>query len=341
MPINLPNIDLSSLVDRTPSAGANVWGSFGKGLSSGIEMLLKQKLEEKKREHEAQIKAEQEQRKLQEAYQLYQQILGGGQGEEQYPSYQEQLPENIERLTWRGVPYRMPEDQPTPYQTESERPPQMRRKITPLQVGATKLFNKEAGDALELDYKQQQKKLAEDRQDRREERKEAFKSNATYRDLLTKEGETIIPKQADIDRMRNAVDEGGLGLFSKDWFAEKFKADWLRTLDGASFRSAAKNFLLENIQRAGSRPNQWIEQQIQDALAKIGQSREANLIIIEAQQADLNVQKEKQRLYAELSRQDKEKYGYVREGLQQRVNERLTAIAADKLLLPFLRGIST
>ena len=359
MPINLPNIDLSSLVDRTPSAGANVWGSFGKGLSSGIEMLLKQKLEEKQREYEAQIKEEQEQRKLQEAYQLYQQILGGGQGEEQYPSYQEQLPENMERLAWRGVPYRMPEDQPTPYQTESERPPQMRRKITPLQVGATELINKAAADALKLDYKHQQKE--EDRAQRERlhredlEQKERFhkekiglqeKSLQQQRELPSIKGENQVlteyakgidslrekagEEEKSVNQMEIALKNGKLGFWSQANLSKLPGLQWLTTPDRELLEAAAKNDLLANLHQVKGQSNQFIQKTILGTLPQVGKPQKANRALFEAKKTSVEIDKAKIRIFDEEAQKDRERYGTVQPGIQARVDARLKPIKEEK-----------
>lgn len=141
----------------------------------------------------------------------------------------------------------------------------------------------------------------------------------------------ILPqKESSLQLMENAAKEGDLSYFSPDNLAEITGVEAFRTAKGAQFVSAGKEYFLGSLKRAGTRPNQWIEQQIQKMLPKIGRSEKANLTVIETLKSELAVEKKQMDLMDEIISEDEAKYGYVKGNIASEVRKRLKKFADDE-----------
>lgn len=177
------------------------------------------------------------------------------------------------------------------------------------------------------------KRRETERKDFRSDRDFAYKRAGKFLEKIDEERSNIANQDEALRMMENAITEGDLSFFSKDNFA-KFLGKYgegLRTAKGAQLLSNQKEFLVSNIGRVGSRPNQWIEQQISDALAKIGRSREANLTVIEALKARINRDKKRIELTDELEEKYLKENGYVPSNI---------AAIVDKAMKPYEEEIS-
>jgi hypothetical protein len=151
--------------------------------------------------------------------------------------------------------------------------------------------------------------------------------------LITRADEiaTAIPqKETALNLMNDSIGQKNLSFFSPDNLAEITGIEGFRSPEGAIFKTAGKEYFLGNISRAGARPNQWIEQQIADMMAKIGRSTEANLSVTRALKNELDLDKERVRITNELSDQMKGKGNLSMEGLGREVNKHMLTYAEEK-----------
>lgn len=142
--------------------------------------------------------------------------------------------------------------------------------------------------------------------------------------------ENIPQKRSSLNLMKEAIANKDFSFFSKDKLADITGIDSLRSEDAAVFKAAGKEYLLGNIARAGARPNQWIEQQIQEMLPKIGNTPEANLSIARALENELDLDQERVRVTERLASELEQKLGYVPRDLGKRVNDEITQYAERK-----------
>lgn len=181
--------------------------------------------------------------------------------------------------------------------------------------------------------------LAKTELQRRDLAQKRFEGNRKYESeistpFLKKVDETrdaVRQKESAVDLMKNAIEEGNLGFFSKDNLANflgRF-GEGLRTAKGAQLLNAQKEFLLGNIQRAGSRPNQWIEQQISQMLARVGRSDEANLTVTEALQAETDIERKKIQVTDDLAEKYRKELGYVPANIGAMVDKQLKPYADE------------
>ena len=117
--------------------------------------------------------------------------------------------------------------------------------------------------------------------------------------------------------MDDAIIQGDLDFWSKDNLA-RFLGPFgsaLVTGKGKQLINARKEFLLSNIQRAGSRPNMWIEKQIETMLPRIGESKHAQLTVSEAMKHNVASERLSADVTAELAAQDIEQFGFEQRDL--------------------------
>jgi hypothetical protein len=140
-----------------------------------------------------------------------------------------------------------------------------------------------------------------------------------------------LPQKRSAQRLMNdAIARKDLSFWSWDNIAELTGMEGLRSPEGAIFKTAGKEYFLGSIARAGARPNQWIEQQISDMMAKVGRSTEANLSVSRALENELDLDEERVKLTRELSRDLENKLGYIPRDLGEKVDEQLKVFAERK-----------
>lgn len=153
----------------------------------------------------------------------------------------------------------------------------------------------------ELDRRQAERKL--DQQKDTDIFKSDLARSSKLIDRADQLAETIPQKETALNLMDDALANKDMSFFSGDNLAEITGIEGLRSKEGAIFKTAGKEYFLGNIERAGVRPNQWIEQQIADMLAKIGRSTAANLSVVRALRNELSLDKERVRKTNQLSDQ--------------------------------------
>jgi hypothetical protein len=143
--------------------------------------------------------------------------------------------------------------------------------------------------------------------------------------LELNEARKNIPLQEQaIEDIKNTSPEVGW----QDYIADVTGYEPLRSAKGAKLKTALKDFFLSDLSRAGARPNQWIEQQLADALPKLGRSAEANLTVAEGMNFKVDLAKKRIEIIDKLAEEDKKKYGYVKGDIDSR---------AYKEMLPYVK----
>lgn len=175
---------------------------------------------------------------------------------------------------------------------------------------------------------------------RDEDRKANLKKNENWTKFGMERAKKVLDKAEEIAHslpvkntalklMVDSIANKNLGFFSPDNLAEITGIEAFRSPEGALFKTAAKEYFLGNISRAGARPNQWIEQQIADMMTKVGRSTEANLSVARALQNETALDEERVRLTEEIFNQLRSEDKDVGE-LGSMVNGRLAKFAEQK-----------
>jgi hypothetical protein len=169
-------------------------------------------------------------------------------------------------------------------------------------------------EKLERTEKTEKEKLGFERE--KLERREAAEVTKPLMLELQQSRKNIPLQEQAIEDIKNAAPEVG----ALDYFADVTGFEPLRSAEGAKLKTAIKDFFLSDLTRVGARPNQWIEQQLADALPKLGRSPEANLITAAGMKFKVDLAKKRIELIDDLSDQDREKYGFVKGNIDSRAN---------------------
>lgn len=94
--------------------------------------------------------------------------------------------------------------------------------------------------------------------------------------------ESLRQRRTDYEVAKNAMaaKPGDIGSL-RNFVADTFHLPMLKSAQGAAFSSAMKDAYIKTVSAIGSRPNQWIEQHLQTAMAQIGQTDLANRTAID------------------------------------------------------------
>ncbi len=95
-------------------------------------------------------------------------------------------------------------------------------------------------------------------------------------------GQEIPLLESSVNAMEDAIVNGDQSFWSLDNLAEMTGLELFRTAKGGQFKTAAKTYFINDLKTSGARPNQFIEKQLADALAKVGRSQEANQTVVES-----------------------------------------------------------
>lgn len=141
-------------------------------------------------------------------------------------------------------------------------------------------------------------------------------------DIAAKEKKAAVSK-GSFSTAENAVRSGKTeGLIP--FLAQKF--NWLpnQQPDAAILNAAKKEFLLSNITRTGSRPNMWLEQQVNSMFPMVGQSKTSALGVLEMLKADADIVEREAQIARQLEEQYKEQgLDYVPKTIEKEVNKQL------------------
>lgn len=231
-----------------------------------------------------------------------------------------------------------------PLVTPNKAPLSVFRKLTDDQlVVASGAPDKEVSEPA----KQELKRRDEERKIDQRKQSDVFKSDLSRSEKVLERADQIaeqIPqKKTAVNLMKDAVANRNLSYFSPDNLAEITGIEGFRSPEGAIFKTAGKEYFLGNIARAGARPNQWIEQQIADMMAKIGRSPEANFSVLRALENELDLDEARVRITQDISDRLRSEGDYAQGKLGSMVNKELSQYAEKKqdVLFNDLRAIKS
>jgi hypothetical protein len=140
-----------------------------------------------------------------------------------------------------------------------------------------------------------------------------------------------IPYQQNLLNIaKRSIGEDNFGLLSPDQLADWTHIEAFRTPEGETFRTSVKEYFLNDIKRAGSRPNQFIEKMISNILPSVGKNYKANMVWAEMQQMKIDLDKARQQIIQQLKPQYQDQYGKPLPALVDAVNNEMMAYG-DKI----------
>lgn len=176
-------------------------------------------------------------------------------------------------------------------------------------------------------------------QKKREFEREKFEYGKTAEKEKSKKAETFAINKPLINELNEIrkniplqeqaiadIESAAPGVGIRDYLADTFGIEPLRSSEGVKLKTAVKDFFLSDLTRAGARPNQWIEMQLADALPKTGRDPASNLITAAGMKFKVDLAKERARLLDDLS----EKYGYSDIDLDRTANKMMKSYVEER-----------
>lgn len=124
-------------------------------------------------------------------------------------------------------------------------------------------------------------------------------------------GQELPLLESSVMAMEDAVVNGDQSFWSLDNLAEVTGLELFRTAKGGQFKTAAKTYFLNDLKASGARPNQFIEKQLVDALAKVGRSQEANQTVLESFKFSNDLKKKWHETARDLEKYYEDTIGYL------------------------------
>lgn len=146
-------------------------------------------------------------------------------------------------------------------------------------------------------------------------------------DALSKELPVL---ESTVFAMEDAIQNGDLSFWSGDNLADITGIELFRTAKGAQFKSASKNYFINDLKASGARPNMFIEKQFVEALAKIGRSEEANQTVIESFKFTNDLKKKRLETIRDLEKYYEDSLGYLPGRFNTIVSETMSPYIKDR-----------
>lgn len=144
-----------------------------------------------------------------------------------------------------------------------------------------------------------------------------------------KEAKNLPVQETALQNMEGAINRGDdVSFLTSDWWADATGIKALRTMTGAQLENAGKEFLLSSVGRAGTRPNQWIEQRILSMSPEVGKNKEANQTYLEGLKSEFDIRKAYVRAMQDLEKEDFEEHKYPKADI---------ALRASRAIEPYVK----
>lgn len=143
-------------------------------------------------------------------------------------------------------------------------------------------------------------------------------------------GEELPILESSVMAMEDAITNGDQSFWSSDNLAEMTGIELFRTAKGGQFKTAAKTYFINDLKTSGARPNQFLEKQFVDALAKVGRSQEANQTVLESFKFTNDLKRKRLETIRELEKYYDESLGYLPSGFSRIVEETMEPYIKDR-----------
>lgn len=208
----------------------------------------------------------------------------------------------------------MPNAQPSPVQPST--------RYTPQQLQRLAIKYPDRAKAIQQQYDSEDKLELERQKLSQKDRDYALTSNKNFTEKISTTRDNLVRKQGALTSLGEANTSGGIGFNLRNTLARYFGNEYWLNPNVALYNTATKALLVG--ERGNSaRSNKLVDAAIKDSLGSDRESQKSRYIIQAGWQGSANKDRELLRVYDELSKQDRDKYGYIRPDIEDRVYERL------------------
>lgn len=200
--------------------------------------------------------------------------------------------------------------------------PQQPRRYTSKQLERLALRDPTRAKELRQQYEAEDRLALDTRKADQKDRDYAVQTNKNFTEKISSTRDSLAKKQAAITSLGEANTSGGLGFNLRNTLARYYGNEYWLDPNVVLYNSGTKALLVGE-RGNNSRSNKLVDKAIQDALGSDRESDKARYIIQAGWQGTANKDRELIRIYDQLSKEDREKYGYIRPDIEDRVYERL------------------
>lgn len=225
---------------------------------------------------------------------------------------------NNEFANTATAPSPPPQTAPPP----STPPTQKSRRYSAKQLQQLALRDPTRANAIRQQYEAEDRLALDQRKVDQKDRDYALNNNKNFSEKISSTRDNLSRKQSAITLLGEANTSGGLGFNIRNFLAEKYGMEYALDPNVPLYNAATKALLVGDRGNIG-RSNQFLDKIMRDALGTYRDSQKARYIFQAGLQGTANKEREEIRVYDELSKEDREKYGYIRSDIEDRVNERL------------------
>lgn len=138
-------------------------------------------------------------------------------------------------------------------------------------------------------------------------------------------------KKGLINQHRRDIASGNVSGY-RQFLVDKTGWEIFRTPEAARARSAAKQYFMESLNSLanGARPNIFIEQQLSAGQTQIGREEEANQSVLDIMEFRDDLELQRAKFILEEAKKDEEKYGYARNDVDRRAEEKMIPYAEQR-----------
>jgi len=285
---------------ETPQERFNQMRDFQK--SEGEKLQFEQQVQQQAQQQQQIQQPQQAQQQVQQAQQVQQQQAQQQQQRQNLtsPDHQNAVAANRKRM---------------------QQPPG----ITDNQIIAASVLNPELGKTLQNIRGREDKRIAQDRKEHWGVAKKVFEA-------VDEQAIPLPQKRAALSTIKDAIPKRGKIEQLGDSIADMTGIDKMRSASGAQLVTATKEFLLASLSRAGTRPNQWIEQQISKALTGLGYDNTSNAVIAELMEMALDIEEMYQPTLDQIAAEQEADPNkpYVKRNIGSELNRRMSSFADER-----------
>lgn len=196
------------------------------------------------------------------------------------------------------------------------------KRYTPEQLKKLSIKYPKIASSIQKQYQAEDKLKLETRKSDQKDRDYALQTNKNFTEKVSSIRDNLSKKQAAVTSLGEANTSGGLGFNLRNTLARYYGNEYWLDPNVALYNAATKALLVGERGNT-ARSNKIVDQAIKDSLGSDRESQKSRYIIQAGWQGSSNKDREFLRIYDQISKQDRDKYGYIRADIEDRVNERL------------------
>lgn len=161
-------------------------------------------------------------------------------------------------------------------------------------------------------------------------RKSDISRSTKFLEGIDTERDNLIRQKSSLLAAEDAINSKDMGFFSLDNLARIPGLEGLASKEAGILNASSKTFFLGDLQTAVGRPNMFLERILSNAIFGVGKSNEANLALVDFYKNQVDLKEKKIEIASQLEDFYREKLGYVPGNISKLVDDQLKPYAKEK-----------